>query len=69
MQYGRTYKSPVPNTAEMVNFFFNATFSFQTAKTGSKSMEKSLAMLIADVAKMYGFIRLMHDADGIGPDS
>lgn len=47
-----THRSPIPNTAEMINFLLNAILSFQTANTGSKSIEKSLATLIADVAKM-----------------
>lgn len=45
----------------MVNFLFNAIFSFQTANTGRKSIEKSLATLIADVAKSNGFVFLIHD--------
>lgn len=43
----------------MVIFLFKAIFSFQTAKTGSKSIEKSLAILIADVAKMDGLMLLL----------
>lgn len=62
-------KSPVPNTAEMVIFLFNAICSFQTAKTGRKSIEKSLAMLIADVANMYGSIVVTHVPDNIGFES
>ena len=47
-----SHTSPIPNTAEIIIFLFSATLSFQTANTGSKSTEKSLAILIVDVAKM-----------------
>ena len=55
-----THKIPVPNTAEIVIFLFSAIFTFQKAYTGSKSIEKSLAILIADVAKMYDSVFLTH---------
>ena len=48
----KSYNSPVPKIAAMASLRLTVTLSFHTAKTGSRSMEKSETILMTDVASI-----------------